>query len=109
MEEKTLREICEETGVTRRAVQGYEKAGLISASGRNKYGYLLYSPETEEQISQIRFLQEIGFAVKEIKSFENAPREEQKEELEKKAQELQAQCERMEILLARLDEMIRKL
>ena len=109
MEEKTLREICEETGVTRRAVQGYEKAGLISASGRNKYGYLLYSPETEVRIREIRFLQEIGFAVKEIKSFEDAPKEEQKEELAKKEQELRAKCERMKVLLNRLDEMIREL
>lgn len=109
MEEKTLREICEGTGVTRRAVQGYEKAGLISPSGRNKYGYLLYSRETEERIKEIRFLQEIGFTVKEIKMFEDAPEEVQKEELKKKAQKLQAECERMKVLLAHLDEMIREL
>ena len=36
---KTLNEIHKETGVTRRAVQGYEQAGLVSASDRNKYGH----------------------------------------------------------------------
>ena len=35
------REICETLGVSRRALQGYEKAGLVTASGRNKYGHLL--------------------------------------------------------------------
>lgn len=32
MEEWTLREICEHTGVSRRAIQGYEKAELVSCS-----------------------------------------------------------------------------
>ena len=40
---KTLREICNILEVTRRAVQGYEKAGLVTPSERNKYGYLLYN------------------------------------------------------------------
>lgn len=35
MEEKTLHEVCEIYGVSRRAIQGYEKAGLVSASGRS--------------------------------------------------------------------------
>ncbi len=34
---KTLHELCDELGVTRRVIQGYEKAGLASATGRNKY------------------------------------------------------------------------
>lgn len=38
----TLREICEALEVSRRAIQGYEKAGLVVATGRNKYGHLLY-------------------------------------------------------------------
>ena len=34
--DKTLREMCNETNVTRRAVQGYEKLGLVFASGKNE-------------------------------------------------------------------------
>ena len=41
MEDKTLHEVCEAFGVSRRAIQGYEKAGLVSASGKNERGYLL--------------------------------------------------------------------
>lgn len=37
MKEMTLREVCESANVSRRAVQGYEKAGLVSASGKNTY------------------------------------------------------------------------
>ena len=65
-EMKTLREICERTGAPRRAIQGYEKAGLVKPVGRNKYGYLLYDDGEEEKIRKIRFLQRIGFTVREI-------------------------------------------
>lgn len=37
-----LKEVCNYVRVTRRAVQGYEKAGLMTSIGTNKYGYLLY-------------------------------------------------------------------
>jgi len=63
VEAKTLREICAGTGVSRRTIQGYEKAGLVSASGKNKYGHLLYDQAAEERI---RFYQQIGFPVREI-------------------------------------------
>ena len=42
MEKKTLRKVCELVEITRRTVQGYEKAGLVAPIGKNKYGYLLY-------------------------------------------------------------------
>ena len=48
------------------AYQGYEKAGLVSASGKNKYGHLLYDQAAEERIRNIRFYQQIGFPVREI-------------------------------------------
>lgn len=66
MEAKTLREICAGTGVSRRTIHGYEKAGLVSASGKNKYGHLLYDQAAEERIRNIRFYQQIGFPVREI-------------------------------------------
>lgn len=47
---KTLREVCEMYRVTRRAIQGYEKAGLVLPSGKNKYGYLLYDEEAQRRI-----------------------------------------------------------
>lgn len=47
-------------------IQGYEKAGLVSASGKNKYGHLLYDQAAEERIRNIRFYQQIGFPVREI-------------------------------------------
>ena len=36
----TLKEVCKETGVTRKIVQTYENYGLVKATTKNKYGYL---------------------------------------------------------------------
>ena len=46
MDELTLREVCNTFGVSRRTVQGYEKAGLVSATSKNSQGYLLYDNDS---------------------------------------------------------------
>ena len=67
MREMTLKEVCKNLGVTRRTVQGYEKAGLVSCSGKSKYGYLLYDDVAIEKIRIIKMYQDFGFAIREIK------------------------------------------
>ena len=67
--QNTLREICAELGVSRRAVQGYEKLGLLAPAGRNKYGHLLDDQNAKERVKTIRFYQRSGFALKEIKEY----------------------------------------
>lgn len=66
MEEKTLKEVCELVGVTRRAIQGYVDAGLVVSTGRNKYGHLLYDESAVEKIKEIKLYQDFGFSIKEI-------------------------------------------
>ena len=79
---KTLNEIHKETGVTRRAVQGYEQAGLVSASDRNKYGHLLYDENAQKRIARIKLYQQLGFKIKEIQTLIDAPGEQVKMSLE---------------------------
>lgn len=67
MQGMTLREVCNMLGVTRRAVQGYERTGMVTSSGKNKYGYLLYEEEVIEKIRWIKQHQNFGFSLKEIK------------------------------------------
>ncbi len=73
MKEMTLREVCQSLGVSRRAVQGYEKAKLVSASAKTESGYLLYNDSARERIKQIKLFQDMGFSIKEIKSIIDAP------------------------------------
>lgn len=64
---KSLRQICDNLRISRRAIQGYEKAGLIVPSSRNKYGHLLYDKQAVMKIAVIKFLQKIGLSVRDIK------------------------------------------
>ena len=64
---KSLSEIRKELGISRKAIQGYEKHELISPCGRDKYGHLIYDNKTVERIIRIRFFQKLGFSVQEIK------------------------------------------
>ena len=98
---KTLHEISEEIGVSRRAVQGYEKAGLVAATGKNKYGHLLYDEYSLKRIEQIKLYQQFGFSIREICELIDAPKEVIKSALE-------AQVLKMKEDRVRLDELIKK-
>ena len=67
MEEMTLREVCEKVGVSRRAIQGYEKLNMVHATGKNKYGHLLYDINAVEIICKIKMYRDLGFSVKTTK------------------------------------------
>ena len=64
---KTLSEIRKELGISRKAIQGYEKHGLVSPCGKDKYGHLIYDEKALEMIIKIRFYQKLGFSVQEVK------------------------------------------
>ena len=101
-----LREICELTGVTRRAVQGYEKEGLVKPSSRNKQGYLLYDQEAVVRIKEIKLFQERGFTLKEIKSFETLSREDYKFKLTQKVSELENLQSQLEVVALQIQTII---
>ena len=102
MKRKVLREVCAETGTTRRAVQGYEKAGLVSAVGKNKYGYLLYDETGIERIRTIRFFQKTGLSIREIQAIIDAPADCQKEVLLIQVEKLQVQDEEIRVLIEKI-------
>ena len=100
MQDATLREVCAKYKVSRRAVQGYEKAGIVKSTGKNKMGYLLYDAATQERIGIIRMYQEIWFSVIEIKEIIDAPKistipilENQMEKLKKERSRIEEQIE----------------
>lgn len=109
MDEMTLREICEKYGISRRAIQGYEKVELISASGRSKRGYLLYDVNTQERIKQIKLFQQFGFSLKEIKELIDAPKAELKIALEERIVELKLEKEQMESLIEKARALVESL
>ena len=66
----TLKEVCKETGVTRKIVQTYENYGLVKATTKNKYGYLLYDDAAVNKIKKIRLYQRFGYRLSEIAKLE---------------------------------------
>lgn len=107
--EMMLREVCDAVGVSRRAVQGYESAGLVSASGRNSRGYLLYDEAAQEKIRKIKLFQEMGFSIKEIKVLLNAPNHVLKAALEVRVEELGKENGRLQEMIVVAREMISRL
>lgn len=109
MKEYTLRELCKECGVTRRAVQWYEKHNLVKPCSKNKMSHLLYDEDAVKKVSKIKALQDYGFSVAEIKQYFENSADEQKEVLIKKYDELKEKCERMTSCLKRIELLIRKM
>lgn len=106
---KTLQEMCKSLGVTRRAVQGYEDAGLVTAAGRNKYGYLLYGEKEQNRIRKVKLYQQIGFTIREIKELIDAPDSIVKEAMEKQVTKLEEEHGKLSALIEEVKEIIRKL
>ncbi len=89
---RTLKEVCNELRISRRAIQGYEARNLIAPTSRNKYGHLLYDDEMIKRIAFIRFNQKIGFSIDDISRFIDSPFEETRQLLSRQADILR--CEK---------------
>lgn len=89
MELISLKTMCEQLNISRRSIQCYEKAGLMEPTGKNKYGYLLYDEMTFHRAEKIKFLQQLGFKLKEIKEIIDAPDYKIKEVLQIRVEELE--------------------
>ena len=104
-----LREVCKEANVSRRAVQGYEKAGLVWASGRTERGYLIYDTAMLERIKEIKLFQQLGFTVKEIGEIIDAPNDVLKVALEVQISILKEKNAHVEDLIGKAYALIEKL
>lgn len=109
MEKKTLREACEEAGVSRRAVQGYEKAGLVTSAGKDDLGRLLYDGDAVSRIKAVRFLQDVGLTVKEAAAFMEASGETQVGVLEQRLADLEKKLDRTNALIRKLERLVEEL
>ena len=102
----TLRELCEQTMLTRRTIQGYEGKGLLKSVSKNKMGHLLYEDDAIETVNLIRFYQSIGFTLKEIKEFEIMPEADFKQLMGEKIITLQAESILLEDKIKRINSIV---
>jgi len=109
MTEMTLQELCKQIGVTRRAVQGYEKAKLVSSTNKTESGYLLYNNFSIERIRLIKLYQEMGFSIKEIQEIIDAPADILKSALLRREEKLKESVRHNRSMIVIIHEMIQTL
>lgn len=102
----TLREVCDMVGISRRTVQGYEQAGLVASTGRNKYGYLLYDEEAVNRIRDIKMYQHYGFALRDIKVLLSTSEEEYVELMSKKLADMKEKLIELEAKVTKMEGII---
>lgn len=98
---KTLNEVVDIVGLSRRAIQEYEVAGLAQKPDtKNKYGYLLYDTPAIERLWQLRFYKELGYNISKIQSTFNSDTYNIEEELEKVIDSLTEKKKKIENMIS---------
>jgi DNA-binding transcriptional MerR regulator len=70
----TVKDVCRETGVSRKTLFYYDRIGLLSPSQRiGKQKIRLYSAEEIHRLKQIRFYQKAGLLLSEIRTLLSSP------------------------------------
>ena len=98
---RKLSEVCKITGVTRRALQEYDRIGLISPTGKTNAGYWLYDDEAVKTIMLIQIFVEAGYERKEIKTVLERP--DILDEIKKTIYKLEAKKKRIDGMINNLN------
>ena len=97
---KTVHEVSRLTGVSIRALQYYDRIGLLRPSARTAAGYRLYGDEDIAKLRQILLYRDLEFPLKEIRELLSLPQAEQKARLSGQIRRLAGKKERLEQLIS---------
>lgn len=95
----TVNEVSKLTGVSIRALQYYDKIGLLSPAGYTESGYRLYDDAALEMLQQILLFRELEFPLKEIRKIISSPDFDKKKALEEQITLLTMKKEHLENLI----------
>ncbi|MBD5502530.1 MAG: MerR family transcriptional regulator [Lachnospiraceae bacterium] len=95
----TVNEVSKLTGVSIRALQYYDKIGLLKPSGHTESGYRLYDDTALEKLQQILLFRELEFPLKEIKEIVSRPDFDKSKALEQQITLLTMKKEHLEDLI----------
>lgn len=96
----TVKEVSELTGVSIRALQYYDKIGLLKPHSYTKSGYRLYDDTALERLQQILLFRELEIPLKEIKEILSEPGFDKGAALEQQINLLTMKKERLENLIS---------
>ena len=96
---KTVNEVSRLTGVSIRALQYYDRIGLLSPAGHTEAGYRLYDDAALEKLQQILLFRELQFPLKEIKAILDSSSFDRNKALEQQIELLKLKKEHIENLI----------
>ena len=97
---KTLNEVCNITGLSRRMIQEFEKFGLSETpKHKNKYGHLLYSNEEVDRLWQLRFYKELGYSKSKMKEILHDPNYDKKYALKMQIKQLENKRDKIDSMI----------
>lgn len=99
MESKSIKQVGMITGVTRKALQGYESVGLLKKTGINQAGHWQYNELALKRLMFIQIFRKLGYKRKEILDLLNTPVLNFWEELDRAIGALQKKRDEMDGLI----------
>lgn len=104
---RTVKEIAQLTGISARTLHYYDEIGLLPPTLKSEAGYRLYDDKALERLQQILFFREFELPLKEIKSVMENPAFDRNQILQMQRKMLVAKKERLERLIACMDDILR--
>lgn len=104
---RTVKEISDLTGISVRTLHYYDEIGLLKPTEKSDAGYRLYDDKALETLQQILFFREFDISLKEIKAVLDNPALERNQILQVQRKMLVTKKERMERLIASIDDILR--
>lgn len=103
----TVKEISKLTGISARTLHYYDEIGLFLPTDKSEAGYRLYDDKALETLQQILFFREFDIPLKEIKAVMENPALDKNQILLMQRKMLVAKKERMERLIASIDDVLK--
>ena len=96
----TVHEVSERTGVSIRALQYYDRIGLLHPAQYTEAGYRLYGKAQLETLQQILLFRELEFPLREIRQILESPSFDRQKALDQQIALLQLKRERLDSLIS---------
>lgn len=104
---RTVKEISKLTGISVRTLHYYDEIGLLKPTAKSEAGYRLYDDKALETLQQILFFREFDISLKEIRTVMDNSSLDKNQILQMQKKMLVAKKERMERLIASLDDILK--
>ena len=104
---KTVKEVAKLTGISARTLHYYDEIGLFHPSEKSEAGYRLYDDKALKTLQQILFFREFDIPLGKIKAVMENPSLDRKQILQMQREMLVAKKERMERLIASVDDALK--